>query len=442
MQTIEMTMPRMGESVMEGTILKWLKQVGDVVKQDESVLEVATDKVDTDIPAPFSGVIDKLLVQAGDVVQVGKPIAIIKVTDTINGQTQPNSDSTNGKNHATTNELTKTDYIIDGLRENTNSDRFYSPLVRSIAQQENISSDELAHIQGSGKDGRVTKKDILDYVAERTSDKKIAHPITSPHKPTAFDKEPITPSVSSHLLQTSSVNGEYEIVEMDRMRKIIAQRMIESKNTSVHVTTFIETDMTNVVKWKNAMMRAFNEQEGAALTYTPVFIQAVVQALKAYPEINISIDGDKVIRHKAIHIGCAVALHDGNTIVPVIKNADKLSLSGIVLAVNDLAKRARAGKLRPDELQGGTYTISNIGTFGNMLGTPIIVQPQVAIMSFGAIKKKPAVIETPQGDFVGIKNLMFISHSYDHRMIDGSLGGMFLKKVSDILEKFDVNTPL
>ncbi|MCS7005340.1 MAG: 2-oxo acid dehydrogenase subunit E2 [Cytophagales bacterium] len=429
MRTIEMTMPRMGESVMEGTILRWLKNVGDIVQQDESVLEVATDKVDTDIPAPFSGILEKILVQPGDVVPVGKPIAILRILE---------SETNNGSSVSFQEKSVQPlpNNITESLKSSSfssNEERFYSPLVRNIAQQENISLQELATIPGTGKDGRVTKKDILEYIEQRQS-KRTEEPISE----SSFQKPIATPNI----LQTSSLSGESDIIEMDRMRKIIAQRMIESKNTSVHVTTFIESDVTNLVKWKNAMMRTFHEREGAALTYTPVFIQAVVQALKEFPEINISVEGEKIIRHKKIHVGCAVALPDGNTIVPVIKNADKLSLSGLVLAVNDLAKRARAGKLQPDELQGGTYTISNIGTFGNMLGTPIIVQPQVAIMSFGAIKKKPAVIETPQGDFIGIRYLMFISHSYDHRVIDGALGGMFLKKVSDILEKFDVNTPL
>jgi 2-oxoglutarate dehydrogenase E2 component (dihydrolipoamide succinyltransferase) len=428
MGKIEMVMPKMGESVMEGTILKWLKKEGDIIKQDESVLEVATDKVDTDIPAPFEGVIERLLVKEGDVIAVGKPIAIIITADSVNtnqanapANGKSNTPIINGNHHKIVQKLPR-----------YNDGKFYSPLVRNIAEKENITFTELSAIQGTGKDGRVTKKDMLDFLATREN------PTDKDVQIEPCEILPTTLTSDSSIVHTASLSGEIEIVEMDRMRKMISQRMVESKNISAHVTTFIEADMTKIVKWKNATMRGFMEREGAALTYTPVFIEAVIKALKHYPMLNISIDGDKIIKHKNINIGLAVALPDGNLIVPVIKNADKLNLTGLVLAVNDLAKRARNGKLHPDELTGGTYTVSNIGTFGNMMGTPILVQPQVGIMAFGAIKKKPAVIETPEGDVIGIRQMMFISHSYDHRVIDGALGGMFLKYVADYLEKFDV----
>jgi 2-oxoglutarate dehydrogenase E2 component (dihydrolipoamide succinyltransferase) len=430
MGKVEMVMPKMGESIMEGTILTWLKQVGDPIEQDESVLEVATDKVDTEIPSEHAGVLTKILANEGDVVEVGKPIAIIETT--------------NGKSSEPNGHATRSDVPMEAANEQPSvapvdlpepvskpskpsahisgqDDRFYSPLVKNIAKQEHISSLELSSIPGTGKDGRVTKKDILGYIQQR-------------------EQKPITSSTSIETPPTlAPVSGEDEIIEMDRMRKMIAERMVESKRIAPHVTSFVEADVTGVVYWRNRNKNIFKEREGDNLTFTPIFIEAVVKAIADYPMINISVDGDRIIRKKDINIGMAVALPTGNLIVPVIKNADSLSLVGLTKQVNDLAKKARNNQLVPDELAGGTFTISNVGSFGNIMGTPIILQPQVGILALGAIVKKPSVIETPYGDAIGIRHKMFLSHSYDHRVIDGSLGGMFVRRVADYLERFDSN---
>lgn len=424
MAKVEMVMPKMGESIMEGTILAWLKKVGDPIEQDESVLEVATDKVDTEIPSEYAGVLSEILADEGDVVEVGKPIAII---ETANGATI----ETNGQNKHTeaviTQPVEETKPIEVPatpvtLTQGAEDGRFYSPLVKNIAKQEKISTQELASVPGSGKEGRVTKKDILTYLEQR---KQRA---VSP---------PVPQMESSPSLAPAS--GEDEIIEMDRMRKMIAERMLESKRISPHVTSFVEADVTGVVYWRNRNKGIFKEREGDNLTFTPIFIEAVVKAIADYPMINISVDGDRIIRKREINIGMAVALPTGNLIVPVIKNADSLSLVGLTKNVNDLAKRARNNSLKPDELSGGTFTISNVGSFGNVMGTPIIVQPQVGILAFGAIVKKPAVVETSFGDAIGIRHKMFLSHSYDHRVVDGSLGGMFVRRVADYLERFDSN---
>jgi 2-oxoglutarate dehydrogenase E2 component (dihydrolipoamide succinyltransferase) len=427
MATIEMVMPKMGESIMEGTILTWLKKEGEEIEEEESVLEVATDKVDTEVPSTHAGVLKQILAQEGEVVKVGHPIAIIEISgsngiasaaDQVDTQEAAEAASTLLEqavhNHSALAEAVPAKVVV------SNSERFYSPLVKNIAKQEAIGQAELDAIPGTGKDSRVTKNDMLSYLKNR--DQGISAP-TKPHSAPV----PLT------------ISGEDEIIEMDRMRKMIADRMVSSKQISPHVTSFVEADMTNVVTWRNKMKNIFKEQEGQALTFTPIFIEALVKAIKDYPMINISVDGDRIIKRGAVNIGLAVALPSGNLIVPVIRNADKLNLLGIVEKVNDLARRARENKLKPDELSGGTYTISNVGSFGNVMGTPIIMQPQVAIMAVGAIRKKPAVIETDKGDFIGIRHQMFLSHSYDHRVVDGALGGMFVRRVADYLEQFDVS---
>lgn len=423
MTVVEMVMPKMGESIMEGTILSWLKKPGDTIDQDESVLEVATDKVDTEVPATHAGTLKEILAQEGEVVQVGKAIALIETSNGENGASDDAYAAATTKEDAVAVATKMVETAVataqpSGIAKSA-GDRFYSPLVMSIAKEENIGSQELDSIAGTGKDGRVTKNDILAYVKNRGAKAAPARPAAQPVKIT--------------------YSGEDEIIEMDRMRKMIAERMLASKQTSPHVTSFVEADLTNVVNWRNKWKRHFLEREKAALTFTPIFIEAIVKAIKDFPMINISVDGDKIIKRAAVNIGMAVALPSGNLIVPVIKNADKLSLLGLTHAVNDLAERARNNALKADELSGGTYTISNVGSFGNVMGTPIIMQPQVAIMAVGAIRKKPAVIETPQGDFIGIRHQMFLSHSYDHRVVDGALGGMFVRKVADYLEQFDVD---
>jgi 2-oxoglutarate dehydrogenase E2 component (dihydrolipoamide succinyltransferase) len=427
MASIEMTMPKMGESVMEGTILSWLKKVGDPIDEDESVLEVATDKVDTEIPSTHAGILKEILAEEGDVIQVGKPIAIIELlTDGAEPlTTRPTETSAPPKEQKA---MVDVDQAMDrqspdNLLANAENSRFYSPLVRNIARQERIGLGELENIAGSGKEGRLTKQDVLDYLSSRNS-----------------QPDPVDGLLESRANDTPlTLSGEDEIIAMDRMRKIIASRMIESKSISAHVTSFVEADMSAIVSWRNKFKEKFKATSGESLTFTPIIIEAVVKAIKDHPMINIQVHGDQIIKKSNINIGVAVALPSGNLIVPVIKNAELLDLKSLVMAVNDLAHRARTNALKPDELDGGTFTVSNVGSFGNVMGTPIIVQPQVAIMAIGAIQKKPAVIETPEGDFIGIRHKMFLSHSYDHRVIDGSLGGGFVRRVADYLEKFDVN---
>jgi 2-oxoglutarate dehydrogenase E2 component (dihydrolipoamide succinyltransferase) len=427
MATVEMIMPKMGESIIEGTILTWLKKEGDTIEQDESVLEVATDKVDTEVPAIHGGKLKQILVKEGDVVAVGAAIAIIEIEEDIaNGETHH---VVKGNSSAKGNLLvaapTQTAAIVSETPENNASvgdERFYSPLVKSIAKEENVTKPELASIPGTGKEGRVTKNDILGYIQNRGQ--KI------------FNEPFSTAKVAA------SISAGDEIIEMDRMRKMIAQRMVDSKRISPHVTSFVEADVTNIVLWRNKVKDAYKNKEGEALTFTPFFVHAVARAIRDFPMINISVEGDKIIKKKDIHIGIAVALPSGNLIVPNIKNADQFNVAGLSKKVNDLALRARNNKLSPDELAGGTYTISNVGSFGNVMGTPIIMQPQVAILAIGAITKKPAVVETPTGDVIAIRHKMFLSHSYDHRVVDGSLGGMFVKRVADYLEEFNLDTEL
>ena len=437
MAQVEMVMPKMGESIMEGTILSWLKKEGDRIEQDESVLEVATDKVDTEVPAIHEGVLEKILVNEGDVVAVGAPIAIINTSGdaaaSSNGAAQTAAKpAAETAAPATSTSASSTQPTPIAASEGS---RFYSPLVLNIARQEGINMSELESVAGSGRDGRVTKKDILSYVKNRPA----GGATTAQPAATAPAQRPAAapaPKVSV------SVNAEDEIIEMDRMRKMIAERMVDSKRISPHVTSFVEADVTNIVHWRNRNKNEFKKREGGNLTFTPIFIEAVAKAIKDYPMINVSVDGDRIIKRRHINVGMAVALPSGNLIVPVIQQADQYNITGLSLKVNDLAKRARENKLKPDELSGGTYTVSNVGSFGNVMGTPIIMQPQVGILALGAIVKKPAVVETEFGDVIAIRHKMFLSHSYDHRVVDGSLGGMFVRRVADYLERFDMNTSI
>ncbi|AFL86053.1 pyruvate/2-oxoglutarate dehydrogenase complex, dihydrolipoamide acyltransferase component [Belliella baltica DSM 15883] len=436
MATVEMIMPKMGESIIEGTILTWLKKEGDTIEQDESVLEVATDKVDTEVPATQGGILKQILVKEGDVVAVGAPIAIIETEGEVSNEQSksPAKEESSPKEALIAAAPAQTATLVSENSKNepvSGDDRFYSPLVQSIAKEENISKSELSSISGTGKDGRVTKNDILGYIKNRNQP-----------KPTDSISN-AKPSASAPMPKAEvSISASDEIIEMDRMRKMIAQRMLDSKRISPHVTSFVEADVTNIVLWRNKVKDAYKKKEGEALTFTPFFVQAVARAIRDFPMINISVDGDKIIKKKDINIGIAVALPSGNLIVPNIKNADQFNLTGLSKKVNDLALRARNNKLSPDELGGGTYTISNVGSFGNVMGTPIIMQPQVAILAVGAITKKPAVVETPTGDVIAIRHKMFLSHSYDHRVVDGSLGGMFVKRVADYLEEFNLDTEL
>lgn len=432
MATVEMLMPKMGESVMEGTILSWLKNIGETIEEDESILEVATDKVDTEIPATHAGVLKEILAQEGDVVEVGKPVAIIEIDGDATVDSNTPEPAQEVVEHAETileTAIANTSSNGNGIPRTSDSGKFYSPLVRSIAKEENISVVELEGISGSGKEGRVTKNDILGYLENRKTGV-----VATPTQPAVSPAPTYTPQA-----QPVTVSGQDEIIEMDRMRKMIAERMVASKHISPHVTSFVEADVTKMVNWRNKVKNSFKEREGESLTFTPILIEAIVKAIKDFPLINVQVDGDNIIKKAAINVGMATALPSGNLIVPVIHNADQLSLLGLTKKVNDLARRARENKLKPDELQGGTYTVSNVGSFGNVMGTPIIMQPQVAIMAVGAIQKKPSVVETPEGDLIGIRSKMFLSHSYDHRVVDGALGGMFVRKVADYLENFDTD---
>ena len=431
MAQVELIMPKMGESIMEATILKWLKKPGDRIEEDESVLEVATDKVDTEVPSTYSGILKEILAKEGDVVKIGKPIAVI----TSDAEVQSNGEEVAPVSSPAVKEATgeSAEVVINGASHKVESfkgaTRFYSPLVKNIAREENIPVEELETISGSGADGRVTKKDILNYVAVRkTGGQRTSAPAVTSSTP--------TPKVHA------SVSSGDEIIEMDRMRKMIAERMVDSKRIAPHVTSFVEADVTTIVQWRNKVKADFQRQTGDVLTFTPIFIDAVVKAIKDFPMINVQVDGDRIIKKRDINIGMAVALPSGNLIVPVIKNADQYTIAGLARIVNDLAKRSRDNKLKPDELAGGTFTISNVGSFGNVMGTPIIMQPQVGIIALGAIQKKPAVMEMPYGDVIAIRHKMFLSHSYDHRVVDGALGGSVVRRVADYLEKFDMNTAI
>jgi 2-oxoglutarate dehydrogenase E2 component (dihydrolipoamide succinyltransferase) len=430
MAQVELIMPKMGESVAEATIIKWLKKEGDKIAADETVLEIATDKVDSEIPSTAEGTLVKRLFNEGDVVQVGKAIAIISTDANAAVETPEVKTPVAAQTNTVQKELAASAVKENVTLEKSASGKFYSPLVKNIAKQEGISMTELESISGTGMNGRVTKNDILAYIPNKGK-QSLAQP--------KVVQEAISTNGAAHAKPAVSVNAGDEIIEMDRMRKLIADHMVMSKHTSPHVTSFVEADVTNIVKWRDKMKGQFEKREGEKLTFTPIFIEALVKAIKEFPMINVSLDGSKIIKRKNINIGMATALPSGNLIVPVIKNADMLNLTGLTKQVNDLANRARANKLSPDEIQGGTYTITNVGSFGNVMGTPIINQPQVAIMAVGAIKKKPAVIETPDGDLIGIRHFMYLSHSYDHRIVDGSLGGKFVRKVADYLEQWDIN---
>lgn len=433
----------MGEGVMEATIISWLFNEGDFIKEDESVVEIATDKVDSDVPTPVSGKIIKILKQKDEVAKIGEAIAILETESGSQDSETPEPKSYEEvKDQIVQPEPEVVKTLEQPLLSNTensfsnqNSELYLSPLVKSIVQQENISESELKSIKGSGLEGRITKEDILGFVKNKGAVQSVPvqQTISQPVSQIKSQPAPAQPII---------VNEGDEIIQMDRVRKIIADAMVNSKHTSPHVTSFIETDVTNVVTWRNANKNSYQKRDGEKLTFMPIFIRAVVKAIQDFPMINVSVDGDKIIKKKNINIGMATALPDGNLIVPVIKNADQLSLSGLAKAINDLAYRARNKKLTPADTQGATYTISNVGTFGNLMGTPIIPQPQVAILAVGAIVKKPAVIETEFGDVIAIRQKMFISHSYDHRVVDGSLGGMFLKHVNDYLENWDLNTEI
>ena len=433
MAELKVELPKMGESVAEATITTWLKSVGDKIEEDEPIVEIATDKVDSEVPSPCSGILKEALFSEGDVVQVGSIFAVIETDQNVG--TEIEDEKVELSEMEVESEILKPleKEVSEQIVVANTSDRFYSPLVKSIAKKEKINQDELDQITGSGANGRVTKKDMLNYLDNKTNQTPIS-PIKQ-EKP-----KPQTPTVIS---TTSTVqNGEGEIIEMDRMRKMIADHMVHSVHTAPHVTSFVEADVTNLVLWRNKYKKEFENREGEKLTFTPIFIEAVAKALRDFPMVNSSIDGDKIIVKSNINIGMATALPSGNLIVPVINHADQLNLVGLAKKVNDLALRARNNQLKPDEISGGTYTISNVGTFGNVMGTPIINQPQSAILALGAIRKKPAVIESPTGDMIGIRHMMFLSHSYDHRNVDGALGGQFVRKVADYLENFNVERTL
>lgn len=445
MAEYKLLLPSMGEGVMEATIISWMFNEGDFIKEDDSVVEIATDKVDSDVPTPVSGKIVKILKQKDEVAKIGEAIAILETEGGSQDSETPEPKSYDEVKDQIVQpepEVVKTleqplsNHNTDHSFSNQNSDLYLSPLVKSIVQEEKISDSELQSIKGSGLEGRITKEDILGFVKNRNS-KSESGSVKESESSVKLESAP-KPSNPQPL----QLNSGDEIIQMDRVRKIIADAMVNSKQTSPHVTSFIETDVTNVVTWRNANKNSYQKRDGEKLTFMPIFIRAVVKAIQDFPMINVSVDGDKIIKKKNINIGMATALPDGNLIVPVIKNADQLSLSGLAKAINDLAYRARNKKLTPADTQGATYTISNVGTFGNLMGTPIIPQPQVAILAVGAIVKKPAVIETEFGDVIAIRQKMFMSHSYDHRVVDGSLGGMFLKHVNDYLENWDLNTEI
>jgi len=480
MAKYQLLLPKMGESVAEATIIKWTKNPGDHIDADEAVMEIATDKVDSDVPSPVTGKLVEQLYKENDVVQVGSVIAIIETNEVAVNEPepvatpQPLEETPKVENTAPQAEHHFTAPVtvpgIDQLEKHSSASapetfksegRFYSPLVRNIAIQEGIKTDELDRIHGSGSDGRLTKDDLLSYLQNRQTPEngqKIDKPIQAPVSFNSSAPAPVTEPVKQPVAEpaavvqsvktedaprtVSSVSGSDEIIEMDRMRRLIADHMVMSKQTSPHVTSFVEADVTNLVLWREKVKNSFEKREGEKITFTPIFIEAVVKAIKDFPMINITVNGTQIIKKAAINISMATALPSGNLIVPVIKKADELNLLGLTKSVNDLANRARLGKLLPDDVKDGTFTITNVGSFGNVMGTPIINQPQVAILAVGAIKKKPAVIETKEGDMIAIRHMMFLSLSYDHRVVDGALGGSFVRRVADYLEKWDTNREL
>jgi 2-oxoglutarate dehydrogenase E2 component (dihydrolipoamide succinyltransferase) len=427
MAKFELKLPKMGESVAEATVTNWLKNIGDTIEADEPVLEIATDKVDSEVPSEVDGVLVEILFNTDDVVQVGQTMAIIETNIDVVGETPQTAPQTAPQETESVKQVASTvtaakDTIDAAVVVSSTKGRFYSPLVKKMAQKENISQEELDTVLGTGKDGRVTKNNMLDYIKSMGARASVSKSVATPTQAVPV-----------------SVNGGDEIIEMTRMGKLIAHHMVASVQTSAHVQSFIEADVTNIWNWRKKVKASFMSREGENLTFTPIFMEAVAKALKDFPMMNIALDGDNIIKRKNINLGMAAALPGGNLIVPVIKNADQLNLVGMTKAVNDLAARARDNKLKPDDIQGGTYTVTNVGTFGSIMGTPIINQPQVGILALGAIRKVPAVIETPDGDFIGIRYKMFLSHSYDHRVVNGALGGQFVKAVADYLESWDVN---
>ena len=442
MAKVELIMPKMGESVAEATIISWHKEVGETIEMDETIVEIATDKVDSEVPSSLEGKLVEKLFDVDAVVKVGEPFAIIETDANENDTPAPTvqeEEAAPKVEEVAQKVEEQIEQVTESIQKIENTgDRFYSPLVRSIASEEGISVEELDTISGSGKDGRVTKNDLLLHLDNRASGQQQPAPTPKP----VTNTPPPSPAPKATTPPKVSVSGDSEIIEMDRMRKLIADHMVMSKQTSPHVTSFVEADVTTVVNWRNKVKGEFKQREGQNITFTPIFIEAVAKAIKDFPMINVSVDGTNIVVRKDINIGMAAALPSGNLIVPVVKGADQMNLMGITKTVNDLANRARNNQLKPDEIQGGTFTLTNVGSFGNVMGTPIINQPQVAILAVGAIKKKPAVIETPQGDLIGIRHMMFLSLSYDHRVVDGALGGSFLRKVADYLEQFDDKTSI
>ncbi|MDH7444427.1 dihydrolipoamide acetyltransferase family protein [Aquimarina sp. 2201CG14-23] len=439
MAKFELKLPKMGESVAEATITTWLKEVGETIEMDDAVLEIATDKVDSEVPSEVEGVLVERLFEVDDVVKVGETIAIIETEgEGTVAEPQETVETTPAAAEVIETEIAAVTETVTAKTDFSESSKFYSPLVKNIAVAEGVSVVELENISGTGKDGRVTKNDILRFVEDRKAGKTTAPvaPVVSEAK--VASTKPVKKAEAPKAAPVVA-SGEDEIIEMTRMGKLIAHHMVESVQTSAHVQSFIEADVTNIWNWRKKVKGDFMKREGENLTFTPIFMEAVAKAIRDFPMINISVSGDTVIKKKNINLGMAAALADGNLIVPVIKNADQLNLVGMTKAVNDLANRARNNALKPDDIQGGTYTVTNVGTFGSIMGTPIINQPQVAILALGAIRKVPAVIETPDGDFIGIRYKMFLSHSYDHRVVNGALGGQFVQRVKDYLEAFDVN---
>lgn len=441
----ELVLPKMGESVMEARIIRWLKKPGDRVEADEPVLEIATDKVDSEVPAPISGTLTEIRVKEGETVPVGTVLAVIAEEGTLVAPAAMELPST-PTNGTQAQAPAQTAPLRIPARD---GDRFYSPLVRTIAQEAGLTKEELATIPGSGLGGRVTKKDILAYLEKRSTAPASMSPSVeslSVPAPSTLSIDEIVSYLKTHFIlvpkKSFTHSGAIEIQEMDRMRRLISENMVYSKHVSPHVTSFVEADVTPVVLWRERVKTEFEQKYGEKLTFTHVFVEVLAQVLREFPQLNASVEEDKILLKKEIHIGVAVALPNNNLIVPVVRHADRLNLAGIAAAVNDLTRRARAGQLKPDEISGGTYTLSNVGTFGNVMGTPVILQPQVGILATGAIRKKPHVLETPQGDVIAVRHMLFLSHSYDHRIIDGALGGAFVRRVADLLESWDLNRPV
>ena len=443
MSQIEIRLPKMGESVTEATITNWLKNVGDTVALDEPLVEVATDKVDNELPSEAEGTLIQRMFEVDQVAQVGDVIAIISTDGSSSPAVAPADKIETEIKEVVASVQTNSAPTPIKLENNSNSDKFYSPLVKSIAEKEGINYDQLDTIEGSGQGGRVTKKDIIAFIEKGGIATTPVAPAVPANNGSVSKPAPVASTGGGFLSNIKepvvTVGPNDEIIEMDRMRKLIADHMVMSTHVSPHVTSYVEADVTNIVNWRNKVKNVFEKREGEKITFTPIFMEAIVKAIKDFPMVNVSVSGTQIIKRNNINLGMATALPSGNLIVPVIKNADRLNLTGLTKSVNELAKSARTNSLKPDDTQGGTYTVTNVGTFGNVMGTPIINQPQVAILALGAIRKIPAVIETPEGDFIGIRHKMFLSHSYDHRVVDGALGGMFVKRVADYLEQFDEN---